>query len=52
MRDLISDTLKRYANKSKVNVKALQRYFKIKFSVSIEEDVLARRINSIKKSAA
>jgi hypothetical protein len=52
MRDVISETLKRYANKSKVNVKALQRYIKIKFSVSVEEDVLSRRINSIKKSAA
>jgi len=49
MRDLISETLKRYAHKSKVNIKALQRYFKIKFRLSIEEDVLARRLDLYKK---
>lgn len=52
MRDLISETLKRYATKSKVDVKALQRYFKIKFRMSIEEDVLSRRISNIRKQAA
>jgi AraC-like DNA-binding protein len=49
MRDLISETLKRYAHKSKVNIKALQRYFKMKFRLSIEEDVLARRLDLYKK---
>lgn len=49
MRDLISETLKRYAHKSKVNIKALQRYFKIKFRLSIEEDALARRLDLYKK---
>lgn len=49
MRDLISETLKRYAHKSKVNIKALQRYFRIKFRLSIEEDVLARRLDLYKK---
>lgn len=52
MRDLISETLMKYAHKSKVNVKALQRYFKMKFSLSIEEDVLARRLNFMRKQAA
>ena len=51
MRDLISETLAKFAHKSKVNVKALQRYFKMKFKLSIEEDVLSRRLNGIRKQA-
>ena len=52
MRDLVSETLRKYASKSKVNVKALQRYIKIKFRLSIEEDALLRRITFMKKQAA
>lgn len=52
MRDLISETLRKYAHKSKVNVKALQRYFKMKFSLSIDEEVLLRRLNGLRKEAA
>lgn len=52
MRDLISETLARYAHKSRLNVKALQRYFKMKFSLSIEEDVLAKRLNFMRRQAA
>ena len=52
MRDLISETLRKYAHKSKVNVKALQRYFKMKFSLSIDEEVLSRRLNFVRKEAA
>lgn len=52
MRDLISETLAKFAHKSRVNVKALQRYFKMKFRLCIEEDVLARRLNMMRKRAA
>lgn len=52
MRDLVSETLKKYAHKSRVNVKALQRYFKMKFRLSIEEDALVRRITVMRKQAA
>lgn len=52
MRDLISETLRKYAHKSKVDIKALQRYFKMKFSLSIDEEVIARRLNFMRKQAA
>jgi AraC-like DNA-binding protein len=52
MRDLISETLRKYAHKSKVDIKALQRYFKMKFSLSIDEDVISRRLNFMRKQAA
>lgn len=49
MRDLISETLKKFATKSKVNIKALQRYFKMRFHMSIEEEALSRRMDLLRK---
>ena len=49
MRDVISETLKKYSTKSKVNVKALQRYFRMKFKLRIEEEALSRRMDLLQK---
>lgn len=52
MRDLISETLKKYAHKSELNVSTLQRYIKMKFSVKLEEEVISRRLSTLKRQAA